>query len=160
MASVPTSLNAIEEFLAQKRIAFVGLSREPRNIGTTLVQEFEKRGCMVLPVNPKVDEISGHRCYARVQDIQPPPDAVLLLTSPQVTDAVIRDCAEAGIRRVWMYRGGGRGAVSTAAVKYCQEHGIDVVAGQCPLMYLDPVHGVHWFHRFLVKITGYYPHRT
>jgi acyl-CoA synthetase (NDP forming) len=101
----------------------------------------------------------GRRCFARVQEIQPAPDAALLLTSPAVTNSVVRDCAEAGIKRIWMYRAGGQGSVSAEAVEFCRTQGIDLVAGQCPFMFLPPVHGAHRFHRFFFKITGQYPRR-
>lgn len=152
------SLNTIESFLAQKRIAMVGISREPKNIGVLLLQEFRDRGYEVLPVNPNAPEIAGQRCFARVQDIQPAPDAALLLTSPAVTDSVVRDCAEAGVKQIWMYRGGGRGSVSPKAVEFCRANGMELVPGQCPLMFLSPVRSVHRFHRFLSRITGNYPH--
>ncbi len=157
MAPANVSLDTIESFLKQKRIAMVGISRAPREIGIPLLEEFRRHGYEVFPVNPNATDILGEPCFARVQDIQPPPDAALLLTSPAVTEAVVRDCAEAGIKRIWMYRGGGQGAVSAEAVEFCRAHGIDLVPGQCPFMFLAPVHGVHRFHRFLVKLTGKYP---
>ena len=160
MAAANVSLNTIENFLSQKRIAMVGMSRERHSISTQLFEELSRHGCEVLPVNPNAPEILGRRCFARVQDIQPAPDAALLLTAPAVTDSVVRDCAEAGVKRIWMFRGGGQGAVSDDAVEFCRGQGIEVVSGQCPLMYLAPVRGVHWCHRFLVKIAGHYPRRA
>jgi len=56
-----------------------------------------------------------------------------------------------------MYRGGGQGSVSDEALEFCRQKGIQVVPGHCPFMFLNPVHGVHRFHRFLFKITGQYP---
>ncbi len=152
---VPRSV--IEKFLEHKRIAMVGISREKHNIGISLMEEFSRHGYEVLPVNPHVSELAGRRCYTRVQDIQPAPEAALLLTSPTVTNRVVRDCADAGIRHIWMYRGGGQGAVSPEALEFCRERGIQVVPGLCPFMFLNPVHGIHRFHRFLFKITGQYP---
>jgi uncharacterized protein len=157
MAPTNVSLNTIESFLAQKRIALVGVSRERQNIGATLFEELRRRGHEVFPVNPNAPEMFGQRCFAHVQEIQPPPDAALLLTSPAVTNSVVRDCAKAGIRRIWMYRGGGQGAVSSEAAEFCRTQGIELVPGQCPLMFLHPVRSIHRFHRFLVKITGKYP---
>ncbi len=160
MAVSTLSLDAIEDFLAQTRVAFVGVSREPHDIGTMLLKEFTGQGYEVLPVNPKVTEILGRPCFARVQDIEPTPDAVLILTPPTVTNSIVRDCAEAGVKRVWMYRAGGVGAVSEEAVQYCRQNGIDVVAGGCPMMFLGHVSGIHWVHRFFSKITGNYPRRV
>jgi uncharacterized protein len=157
MAAANVSLDTIHDFLAQKRIALVGISRERQNIGPQLFDEFLRRGYEVFPVNPKARSMSGHRCFASVHEIQPAPDAALLLTSPVVTNSVVRDCHEAGIRYIWMYRGGGHGAVSPEAVEFCRAHEMQVIPGQCPFMYLDPVRSIHRLHRFLVKITGSYP---
>jgi uncharacterized protein len=151
------SLDAIEDFLAQKRIAMVGMSREPGNISILLFEEMYRRGYEVVPVNPNAQEILGRPCFARVQDIHPPVDGALLMTTPEVTEIVVKDCAEAGIRRVWMYRGGGKGAVSPQALQFCEERGFQVVPGECPFMFWRDAGAVHRVHGFIRKITGHYP---
>src|ERR1022692_370008 len=151
------SLETIEDFLAQKRIAMAGISRDPKSFSANLFEELCRRGYDVVPVNPNTAEVQGRRCFARVQDIQPPVEAALLMTSPGATEKVVHDCAEADIRRVWMYRAAGKGSVSAKAVEFCQEHGIDVVPGQCPFMFLPETAGFHRFHGFIRKITGRYP---
>lgn len=160
MASQNLSLETIEDFLAQKRIAMVGISREPHSFSVALFEELIRRGYDVIPVNPSTPNVMGRRCFARVQDIQPPVEAALLMTSPAVTDTVVSDCAAAGIHRVWMYRAGGSGAVSPKAVAFCQDHGIQVVPGQCPFMFLPAAGTIHRLHGFVRKITGRYPHRN
>jgi predicted CoA-binding protein len=150
------SLETIEDFLAQKRIAMVGLSRDRKDFSVMLFEELSKRGYHVVPVNPSASKLWGRHCFARVQDIQPPVDCALLMTSASVTDAVVSDCAEAGIRRVWMYRAAGQGAVSEKAVEFCRERGMEVVPGECPYMFL-PTNGLHCIHGFIRKITGSYP---
>jgi len=107
MTDEKVALDTIENFLAHKRIAMVGVSRESKDFSVTLFKELRRRGYEVVPVNPKTSEVLGQPCFARVQEIQPPVEAALLMTSPDVTDEVVHDCAEAGIRRVWMYRAGG-----------------------------------------------------
>ena len=155
---IPTpSLETIEEFLAQKRIAMIGISRNREDFSASLFRELARRGYDIVPVNPRASEVMGRPCFARVQEIQPPVDGALLMTTPEVTDAVITDCAAAGIRRVWMYRAGGKGAVSEKAVAFCQKHGIQVVPGQCPFMFLPGSGGVHTLHGLLRKIFGKYP---
>jgi predicted CoA-binding protein len=151
------SLETIEDFLAQKRIAMAGISRDPKSFSASLCEELCRRGYDVVPVNPNTAEVQGRRCFARIQDIQPPVEAALLMTSPEATEEVVQDCAEAGIRRVWMYRAAGKGSVSAKALAFCQEHGIDVVPGECPFMFLPETAGFHRFHGFIRKITGRYP---
>jgi uncharacterized protein len=160
MPAQSASLTTIEDFLAQKRIAMVGISRERRSDSVLIFEELCRRGYDVVPVNPNVQEALGQRCFARVQDIQPPVEAALLMTSPDVTDTVVADCAEAGIRLVWMYRGIGKGSVSSNAIAFCQERGITVIPGECPFMFFPGTGGVHRFHGFLRKLTGHYPRRA
>jgi predicted CoA-binding protein len=157
MATQAASLDTIQDFLAQKRIALVGISREPASDSARLFEELRRRGYDMVPVNPNTTEVQGQRCFARVQHIQPPVEAALLMTTPEVTETVAHDCAEAGIRRLWMYRGIGTGSVSPKAVAFCEEQGMQVVPGQCPYMFLPQAAGVHRFHGFVRKITGRYP---
>jgi uncharacterized protein len=158
--AVQTSIETIEEFLGHKRIAMVGVSRDPASFSASLYKELCGRGYDVVPVNPGVETIEGKRCFRRVQEIEPPVEAALLMTSPEVTDTVVRDCAEAGVQSVWMYRAAGKGAVSYTAVQFCEEHGIRVVPGQCPFMFLPEAGGVHRFHGWVRKITGRYPRHS
>jgi uncharacterized protein len=158
MPPYTASLEAIQDFLAHKRIALVGVSRDPKDFSASLFQEFVKRGYDVVPVNPKASEVLGRQSFGRIQDIKPNVDAALLMTTPEVTEAVVRDCAEARVRYVWMYRATGSGAVSPKAVEFCQQRGITVIPGECPFMFF-PHNGLHAVHGFIRKITGSYPKR-
>ena len=159
MPAHTTPLEVIEDFLAQKRLAMVGVSRKTKDFSVLLFKELRKRGYEVVPVNPHASDILGQRCFERVQDIRPSVDTALLMTSPSITETVVADCAEAGVRRIWMYRAGGDGAVSTKAVQFCQERGIQLVPGECPFMFL-PGNGLHAVHGFIRKLTGTFPKRT
>jgi hypothetical protein len=151
------SIETIDEFLAQKRIAMIGISRDPKSFSADLFRELSRHGIEVVPVNPQATELLGQRCFAHVQEVQPPVTGALLMTSPEATDKAVADCVAAGIPRVWMYRAGGKGAVSETAIESCVSHGITVVPGECPLMFLKGGHVVHRFHGFVRKITGSYP---
>ena len=156
------SMERVQDFLSQKRLAFVGVSRQPKDYSQALFREFCARGYDAVPVNPAVAEIEGRRSFARVQDIEPVPDGVVVLTSAAVTEKVVGDCIQAGVKRIWMVRTGGKGSVSAQAVGECEAHGISVIPGECPFMFLggDYVQGggwVHHFHGFVKKITGSYP---
>jgi hypothetical protein len=153
-----TTRKQIDDFWALKRLAVVGVSRDPKHFSNAIWQELRQRRYEAVPVNPKVTELDGQRCFARVQDIQPPVEGVLIMTPPTATEQVVHDCAEAGVNRVWMHRGaGGGGSVDPAAVKYCAAHGIDVVEGFCPYMFLPGTPFFHGMHAFFKKVTGSYP---
>lgn len=136
----------IRRFLAERRFAMVGLSREPSDFSRGLLRELLARGYDVVPVNPHMPVLEARRCHARVQEILPRVKAALLMTPPSLTDQVVRDCAEAGLEMVWMHRGVGVGAVSADAVAYCRSRGIQVIDGACPYMYLPHAGLVHRLH--------------
>lgn len=159
MTKPRTSLEAVEDFLAQKRIAMIGVSRENKDFSAQLFSEFCQRGYDMVPVNPHTPNVQGHTCFARVQDIQPPVEGAILMTSPAVTESVVKDCAEAGVRRIWMYSAGGPGAVTEEALEFCRDRGIQVVPGECPFMFWHDSHAGHRFHGLVLKIFGRYPRR-
>ncbi len=154
-----TTKRQIDEFWALKRIAVVGVSRDPKHFSNVLWQELRQRRYEAVPVNPATDRLDGQPCFARVQDIVPPVEGVPIMTPPHVTDRVVHDCAEAGVTRIWMHRGagGGAGSVSPAAVGFCEANGIGVVAGYCPYMFLPGTPFFHGVHAFAKKLTGSYP---
>jgi len=152
-----TTLTQIQEFLGRKRLAVVGVSRDPKDFTRSLYRELQRREYDVVPVNPEVGEVDGRRSFAHVADIEPPVDGALLLTQPAVTEQVVRECQAAGIRRIWMYRAVGTGAVSPAAVEFCESNGMSVVAGECPFMFLPETPWFHRLHGFCRKLAGRYP---
>lgn len=156
---MPTTLDDVQDFLAQRRIALVGLSRNSKDFSHVVFREMCNRGYDMIPVNPAVAELESRRCFARVQEITPSVDGVLLMTAPQETERVVRDCLEAGVHRVWMHRGGGQGAVSKQAAQFCRQNGISLVEGYCPLMFLAGTPFLHWVHGFFTKVLGGYPAR-
>lgn len=147
---VTSLMERARDFLAQRRIALVGASRDPRGFSRKLLRALVRRGYDVVPVNPALDAIDGMRCFARVQDVQPPAEAALLLTSADHSERVIADCVEAGVGRVWLHQGSGPGAASNLGIGLCEAHGISVVAGLCPFMVLKGTglqHRIHGFFR-------------
>ncbi len=147
----------IEDFLKQKRLALVGVSRDPKDFSHVLFIEFLERGYEAIPVNPKAVKIAGHHCYENVCAIRPRVDGALLLVPPHMTAWVVRGCARARIPRVWMHRGSGGGAVNTESVTYCQQHGIQVIEGFCPYMFLAHPGLIHRAHGWMMKLEGSYP---
>ena len=147
----------IQDFLAQKRIAVVGVSHDPKDFSRGLLRTLRERGYDAVAVNPALQSVDERSVFCSLDEINPPVDGVLVMTSPAVTDQIVQECARLRIPRVWMYRAGGKGAVSPQAVEFCEEHGIAVVPGECPYMFF-PASG--WFHRlhgFIKRISGAYP---
>jgi len=152
-----TTLKQIDDFLALKRIAAVGVSRDPKQISHTLWQELRQRRYDVVAVNPATTEIDGKPCYASVRDVDPPVDGVLIMTTAAVAEQVLEDCAAVGVHHVWLYGGLGGGATSPATIAAAERHGLDTVAGLCPYMFLPETPAFHSIHRFGKKLTRSYP---
>jgi hypothetical protein len=151
------TLSEIESFLATKRIAVVGVSRNPADFSRLLWGELRKRDYELIPINPFAEEIDGLQSYKSILDVKPVPQAALLMTRPDATEVVSRDCVEAGVEKIWMYRAIGSGAVSEKAVDYCRAAGLEVIDGHCPFMFLPNAGLVHSLHAAIAKFTGGYP---
>jgi predicted CoA-binding protein len=141
----------IDDFLAQKRFAFVGVSRRPSDFSRVVFREFVHRGYEPVPVHPAASEIEGARCFAHVQDIQPPVDTALLMTPATISGPITQDCIAAGVKRIWFYR------ANPQAVESCRAMGIRVIPGECPMMFLPGAGTIHRFHGLVKKILGTYP---
>ena len=127
---------AAAAFLANRRIAVTGVSRTPKTHGSNSVyKRLRERGYEVFAVNPNAAEVEGDRCYEDLSSIPGGVDAVVIATRPEIAQDTVRECAELGIKHVWMHWGAGASSVSDAATEYGRQHGITVIDGGCPLMF-------------------------
>lgn len=150
----------VDDFLAQKRIAVAGVSHDNSHhpVGNLIYHRLKKTGHDVFPVNPNMQSFEGDRCYPNVQSIPGGVDGVVIITRPEITERIVRDCGDAGVRRVWMHQSLAKGSsVSPEAVEYCRQHGINVIAGACPMMYGPGVDFGHTCMRVFMKLTGGLP---
>jgi predicted CoA-binding protein len=128
--------DAATAFLANKRVAVTGVSRTAKGHGSNLVyQRLRQRGYEVFAVNPNTSEVEGDLCYRDLASIPGGVEAVVIGTRPETAEDTMHECAELGIKHVWMHRGPGPGSVSADATEYGRQHGITVIDGGCPLMF-------------------------
>jgi uncharacterized protein len=133
-----TMQEAATAFLSHKRVAVTGVSRKPKNHGSnTVYKRLRERGYEVFAVNPNADEVEGDPAFHDLRSIPGGVEAVVVGTRPERAEQTMRECAELGIKHVWMHRGPGAGSVSDAATAYGRQHGITVIDGGCPCMF-DP----------------------
>ena len=146
---------AVRTFLDGHRIAVVGASTSSGSFGRTVCSSLADHGYDVVPVHPTVTVLDGRACYPHLADIPDPVDGVIVMVPGASASAVVEEAAGAGIRQVWLFKGvGGPGAVAEDSLAACERHQIDPVAGACPLMFLEPVKGVHRFHRAVRRARG------
>jgi predicted CoA-binding protein len=158
---MPKISEAASEFLTSKRVAVTGVSRHPSNHGSNVVyKRLRERGYEVFAVNPNADEVEGDRCYPDLRSIPGGVDAVVIATRPELAEETMRECAEVGIRHVWMHRGPGRGSVSEKAADYGRQHGVAVIDGGCPCMFGPTADRGHKAMRAILTLTGNVPRRV
>lgn len=153
----------VQDFLAQKKIAVVGVS-DQRESGCNLgYRKFKEAGYSVSAVNPRLTTFEGDPCYPDLRSIPDKPDAVFILANPKVTEQIVQQCVELGIKRVWMHclmgtkpgLAAGMTSVSQEAVRVCRENEITVIPGACPNQFLKPDFG-HAMMRVIFRTLGFH----
>ena len=143
----------IDEFLAQKEIAIVGVSRNPHKFTTHVYNELQKKGYHVHAVNPHADSIAGIPCSRSLRELPQPVDAAFIAVPKRETEDVVKDAVAAGIRRIWIQQW----SESPEAMAFCSSHDVNVISRECILMFAEPVGAGHRFHRWINKLFGLLP---
>ena len=155
-----TMNEAASAFLANKRIAVTGVSRNPQGHGSNAVyQRLRSRGYDVFAVNPNAETVEGDPCYPNLKSIPDGVDAVVIATNPERAGATIAECAELGIKHVWMHRGPGQGSVDPDAARYGRSVGLEVIDGGCPCMFAETADVGHKIMKFFMSLSGNVPKR-
>jgi len=150
---------AADEFLAQRRIAVAGVSRDCKQSANLIYRRLRDTGHETFAVNPNAEAVEGDRCYASVRDIPDGVDGVVVVTTPEESVAVVADCAAAHVPRVWLHRGIGPGSSSAEAARFCREHDISVIPGGCPNMFGATSDPAHKCMCAMLRMTGKIPRR-
>lgn len=146
---------AAASFLASGRLAVVGASDARDSFGRTVYEALRDHGVDVVAVHPAGGTVSGEACHRSLVEVPGQIDGAIVMVAAPASTEVVREVADRGIPRVWLFKGvGGAGAASADAVAAAEELGLDVVAGACPLMFLEPVGLVHRVHRAVRRARG------
>jgi predicted CoA-binding protein len=152
---------AAAEFLAHRRIAVTGVSRNAADHGSNVVyKRLKERGYDVFAVNPNADQVEGDTCYPDLQSIPGGVEAVVIGTRPERAQGTIDECERLGITEVWMHRAFGAGSVSKEAADYGRRHGMTVIDGGCPLMFDPTSDSGHRAMRWAFTLNGHVPRKV
>ena len=121
----------ISDFVNRRVWAVVGASRDRRKFGYQIFRSLLDAGYSVYPINPKGGELDGVRVYPSLADLPELPEVIDLVVPPAVTEQVVREAHELGLKRVWMQPG----AESEVSIRYCREHGMQVVERACAMVW-------------------------
>jgi len=149
--------SAVHDFLSQHGIAVAGVSRDGNLPAKTIYRKLKEKGYQVYAVNPRASSVEGDPCYPSLAELPGPVDALMIATPAEASLDLVRQCADQGIRRVWMHRSIGPCSVSEGAVELCHELGIEVIPGGCPMMHLEPVDVAHRCMRWVLGFAGRLP---
>jgi len=150
----------VHDFLAEKRIAIAGVSRDASrpSAANVIYHRLKTSGHEVFAVNPHMQTFEGDRCYPDLRSIPGGVGGVVIVTRPETAARIVHDCRGAGVRRVWMHQSlGGGSSVSPAAVEYCRQQDISVIAGACPMMFGPGADFGHVCMRWMLRLTGGLP---
>jgi predicted CoA-binding protein len=120
-----TEQDQIKQFLAGKRFAVVGASKDRAKYGNKVLRAYLQNNRDAIPVNPGADEIEGLTAYRDLASVPDNVDGVSIITSPAVTEKVVEQALQRGIKQIWMQPG----AESSAAIESAEKAGANVIAG-------------------------------
>ncbi len=148
-----TSRAQIDEFLGQKTLAFVGISRSRGQFANSAFRELRRAGYRLFPVHPEMTTFEGVPCHRTLADLTEPVDGLVAMVAPERAEAVAREAAAAHIPRIWFQQQ----ASSDAAVRACASLGVAEVHDQCILMFLAGTGFPHRMHRGFLRLFGRLP---
>ncbi len=144
---------SIEQFLAPKKLAIVGVSGNTKKFGYAIFKELREKGFDICPINPKLDEIDGVKVYASVIDIPDEYEKLFIVTPKSETDTIIKQAAEKGIKHVWVQQTANTKETETIA----KDLNIDLIYKECIFMFAEPVQSIHKFHKAIWKFFRLLP---
>jgi hypothetical protein len=153
MTASMVTKQSIDGFLGQEKIAVAGVSRKSKKFGDIAFKELKKKGYNVYPVNPHMSEYQGTTCYHSVSDLPAEVSGILVCTPHEVTLQIVDQAKEKGIKHLWLQQG----SVDEEKLDNGADHTMNVITGQCIMMYAAPVKGIHGFHRWINKVFGKMP---
>ena len=106
-----------------KTVAVVGASSDRNKYGNKALRAFERQGYTVIPINPNVAEVEGHRTYPTVLDVPGDIDMATVYVHADAGVEVIENLAQKGVGEVWL----NPGADDDEVVARARELGLKVI---------------------------------
>jgi uncharacterized protein len=154
--NVMVTMQNIERFLKNKEIAIIGASKDRKKFGNIVMRFLDKRGYEVYPVNPVSIEIEGKPSYLSVHDLPEKVKAAVFITKPDVSETILSEIINGKkIGHIWLQQG----AENQNAVLSAEKVGLNIIHGECIMMFAKQSGFPHSIHRFFKKTFGKYPEK-
>jgi len=86
-------------------IAMVGASSNPDKASYGIMQQLQRIGYKVIPVNPRETEVLGEAAYPSLSAIPRPVDIVDVFRRPEDTPAIADEAVKIGAKGFWLQEG-------------------------------------------------------
>jgi len=86
-------------------IAVIGATDHPTKYGGIIYRDMKAKGFPVFAVNPHRDSVDGDPCWPSVTELPEKPTIAVFVIPAKRGLQVLEECAEAGIRNIWIQPG-------------------------------------------------------
>lgn len=148
-----SSKHSINEFLGTKNFLFYGVSLDKNKFGNSVYKHLRDNGYDVIPVHPEMKKIYEVDCVKDIKLLNEKPESAIIILSPENTDKVLNELKSYGIKKVWIQQR----CESDNSENFCLRNKIDVIMGECIMMFARNVNIVHRVHKWINKVSGKLP---
>lgn len=141
----------IEDFLSNKDIAIVGASAKSKKFGNEIIKELHNKGFSVYPIHKTANELEGFKCYSSVNDLPNEVNAIHISTNKADTNELVKEAKIKGIYNIWVQQ------KSENEETISLKDDCNLITKECLLMFLEPVKGLHKFHKGVKGLFGKLP---
>lgn len=147
------SKKQIEDFVNEKNFLFYGVSSMKGKFGNLVLKHLNDNGYKAFPIHPELKQVIGVDCYKKPADINQKVNNAIIILSPENTEKVVNELIEYGIKKIWIQQR----SESKNSLNMCEENNIEVISGECILMFAGPLTIIHNIHKWINKFTGKLP---
>ncbi len=149
------SIKPINEFFRSKTYAVVGISAKKKHFGNYVFKQLQERNFSLVPVHPSLTSFQEIECRNSVSDAtkQKNIDAAVVLVSKENSFKAVNECIEAGIKNIWLQQG----SETPETIETAKRQGVNLIYGECIIMFLHNPGFGHKLHRTINKVFGLYP---
>lgn len=118
------------DMLKLKKWAVVGATDNTEKFGYKIFKCLQQAGYDVTPVNPGIDEVLGVKCYPSLNDMPVKPEAVDVVVAPKIGERIVEECAQLGIKNVWLQPG----ADAETVIQKAEQLSLNVIHHACVMV--------------------------
>jgi predicted CoA-binding protein len=144
---------SIDTFLSSRKLAIAGVSRDPKKFGHQVFLKLKEKGFEVYPINPGTDTIAGTPCFRNVGALPLNVHSLMIITPKKQTRDVVVEAIAKGIDNIWIQQM----SDTPESIELARSYPVNLITKECILMHIDPVEGIHKFHRTIRRFFGLFP---